>query len=113
MTQPIAENLQRKMRTGRGKTARESSPSDAPTGFDPVTGIHPTKGRESKSPCQPCDVKKQETVVFLSNKPAVTDHPQEFGAMDHVAEDDELVYAPGLNMAQLPGVRALTFDGLV
>ena len=52
-------------------------------------------------------------MVFKSNKLSATEHPQEFGAMDHLAQDDELVYAPKLNRSQVPGCRALTNEMLL
>ena len=97
---------------GRGKTDQvkivNPTQGHEPLGWGglPETGIHPDKG------CTKSNL-NDESVVFRSNKLAATEHPQEFGALDHLAQDDELVYVPDLNLSQVPGCRALTFEILV
>ena len=54
-----------------------------------------------------------ETIVFVSKRPPKTDHPNEFANFEHMHEDDELVYAPKLQFAHVPGKKSLVFEGLL
>ena len=112
MMHQTVEKLQRKRRTVRGKVEPSNPAVNPALGRSPhAWGVYPDKGYHPEKGCElPVH---DEHIVFKSNKLPATEHPQEFGAMDHLARDDELVHAPKLNVSQVPGCRALTYEMLL
>ena len=61
-----------------------------------------------------CETKREKPrLVFVSRHLSKTRHPAAFAPLDHMVEDDELVYAPSLCFTAVKGQHSLGFEGLV
>ena len=61
-----------------------------------------------------CETKRgKPRLVFVSRRLPKTGHPAAFATLDHMVEDDEVVYAPSLCFTEVKGQRSLVFKGLV
>ena len=59
----------------------------------------------------PCETKRGKLrLVFVSRRLPKTGHPAAFATLDHMVEDDELVYAPSLCFTEVRG-QGKTFLG--
>ena len=69
---------------------------------------------QHKRPMARCETKRwKPRLVFVSQCLPKTGHPAAFAPLDHMVEDDELVYAPSLCFTEVKGQRFLVFEGLV
>ena len=61
-----------------------------------------------------CETKRgKPRLVFVSRRLPKTGHPAAFAPLDHMVEDDELVYDPSLCLTEVKGQRSLVSEGLV